>query len=125
MRLLKLPLFAELLKDGSVFVYVIPTRDLVAPENLEYPVPFEYGHNLPNPIPDLSWSERGIHATLSFGTMPFKTFVPWESVIGMKPQGQGVLISWSTDDHQANVDMTVHQTTPPPITPKPRLTIVK
>jgi hypothetical protein len=42
---------------------------------------FEYGLNLPVPIPDLEITDEGIRATLSFNRMPRRTFVPWEAVI--------------------------------------------
>lgn len=127
MKLLKLPLFADFLREGSVFVFVIPSPGLVVPKNLTFPVPLEYGHDMANPIPDLTWSERGIRATLSFGAIPFETFVPWESVIAMKPKGQKALVAWTslTVAYQPIVDATVLQETPPPIPQGPRLSIVK
>lgn len=42
---------------------------------------FEYGLNLPVPIPDLEITDKGIEATLSIGRKPCWTFVPWDAVI--------------------------------------------
>ena len=127
MKLLKLPLFAEFLQSGSVFVFVVPTPNLVLPPKLVYPIPLEYGYNMPNPIPDLSWSERGIRATLSFKTVSFETFVPWESVVAMRPSGQNAIVQWEwpSEEGQLSVDATISQPTPPPEVAKPRLSIVR
>ena len=132
MKLLKLPLFAEFLKEGSVFVFVLPAPELVLPPmpaNTEYPLPLEYGYNMANPIPDLTWSERGIHATLSFNATAHKTFVPWRAVVAMRPQGQNAIVQWSwsllPETAQLSVDATVSQPTPPPAASRPRLSIVR
>ena len=127
MKLLKLPLFADFLQEGSVFVYVVPSPGLMLPKGLAYPVPLEYGHDMPNPIPDLSWSERGIHATLSFGASPRETFVPWRSVVGMRPKGQDAIVQWAwpSEADQLSVDATISQPTPPPVAVKPKLSIVR
>lgn len=45
------------------------------------PVIFEYGLDLPVPIPDLKITEEGISATLSFSREPHPTFVPWDAVV--------------------------------------------
>jgi hypothetical protein len=129
MKLLKLPLFAELLKTGSVFVFVMPSPEIVLPKNLIYPLALEYGYNMPNPIPDLSWSERGIRATLSFNTVSHETFVPWESVVAMRPSGQDAIVQWAwtsrTGAAQLSVDATINHPTPPPVATQPKLSIVR
>lgn len=53
----------------------LPDRLLGSPN-----VRLDYGYGLVPPIPDLAVDEDGIHATLSFNRVPFKTFVPWEAV---------------------------------------------
>src|SRR5262245_52675485 len=40
----------------------------------------DYAYGFTPPIPDLELDDSGIHATLSFGGLPQKTFVPWEAV---------------------------------------------
>ena len=45
------------------------------------PVLFEYGLDLPIPIPDLKITDAGIEATLSFSREPHSTFVPWDAVV--------------------------------------------
>lgn len=49
------------------------------------PLVLEYGLDLPTPIPDIEASDDGISATLSFSRTPYKTFIPWDAVIGMAP----------------------------------------
>jgi stringent starvation protein B len=40
----------------------------------------DYGYRFTPPIPDLQLGDDGIRATLSFGRVPFPTFVPWSAV---------------------------------------------
>jgi hypothetical protein len=46
-----------------------------------------YGLDMPVPIPDLVVDDSGVSATLSFSRSPFKTFVPWEAVVGVWGHG--------------------------------------
>lgn len=58
---------------------------VVIPEHVRaYPQgQFDYGAELPIPIPDLVIDDSGISATLSFNRTPFKTFLPWGAVFLM------------------------------------------
>jgi hypothetical protein len=47
-----------------------------------------YGLDMPVPILDLVVDDSGISATLSFSHSPFKTFVPWEAVVGVWGHGE-------------------------------------
>jgi hypothetical protein len=49
---------------------------------------FSYGLDMPVPIPDLSFDDSGISATLSFSRVPHATFVPWEAVVGIRGFGE-------------------------------------
>jgi hypothetical protein len=46
-----------------------------------------YGLDMPVPVLDLEVTDAGISATLSFSRTPFKTFVPWEAVVGVWVRG--------------------------------------
>jgi hypothetical protein len=48
---------------------------------------FQYGLNLPKPIPDLTIGSTGILATLSFGGAPHLTFVPWDAIFAIFASG--------------------------------------
>lgn len=48
-------------------------------------VTLEYGENMAIPIPDLSVTDAGIAATLSFNRTPTPTFVPWSAVRSVRP----------------------------------------
>lgn len=68
------------------------------PEHLKKPsVLFEYGWNLPTPIPDLLPAEHGIFGTLSFSGSRFNTFVPWEAVFAIADKASGQGIVWQND----------------------------
>ena len=56
-------------------------------------VALQYGYNMPVPIRDLDISDQGISATLSFGTGPHWTFVPWDAVFAMS-DGEQALSIW-------------------------------
>jgi hypothetical protein len=47
-----------------------------------------YGLDMPVPIPDLTVTDAGISATLSFSRESHATFVPWESVVGILGFGE-------------------------------------
>lgn len=54
------------------------------------------GLDMPVPIPDLSITNTGIRATLSFNRQPYCVDVPWRAVFGMVSEGgQGLL--WTRD----------------------------
>jgi hypothetical protein len=119
MKFDKLTTFAAILEEGGVAkVFVVPSRSLRLPPDLLYPALLEYGLAMPNPIPDLRWTKEGIHATLSFGTIPHETFVPWDSVVGLGPRGGDFMITWMIPDETAR-----------PTTPKqaaaPKLSVVR
>jgi len=91
----KLPFFAKCLEDGgTVQIYVRSYPGLDVPADVTTPNMFEYGWSLPIKIPDLTWNEVGISATLSFCRTPYKTFVPWEAVVAMGPKGGGCVVAW-------------------------------
>lgn len=56
-------------------------------------VALQYGYSMPIPIRDLDISDRGISATLSFGTGPHWTFVPWDAVFAIS-DGEQALSIW-------------------------------
>jgi len=79
--------FLQFLKEGWVTVYLDPRRDGVrVPEDLKGQpcLALQYGYNMPVPIPDLTITDDGVWATLSFQQHPHDTFVPWEAVFSMR-----------------------------------------
>jgi hypothetical protein len=55
-----------------------------APAHLRGRVIFEYALDAPVVIPDLLANAAGIQATLSFGTVPHETFLPWAAVLAIR-----------------------------------------
>lgn len=73
-------------ESGRLEVFFNPRADgVIVPEHIKGHVQakFDYGTEMPIPIPDLSIDDTGISATLSFDRVPFKTFLPWAAVFLM------------------------------------------
>lgn len=91
----------------KVHLLISQHPDLVVPAHVQpsaqQPLHLEYGLNFPIPIPDIKADDSGVSATLSFDRSPYKTFVPWDAVVGM-------------------VYGTIHPSAPPK---RPKLSIVK
>jgi hypothetical protein len=89
----KKDVFAALLQEGWVHVYLDPRRPgVVVPRRFarQPQLLLAYGNNMPVPIPDLRFDDRGIRATLSFARRPHRTFVPWTAVYAItRPDGSG------------------------------------
>lgn len=126
MKLIKLPIFAACLSDGGVAqVHIQPHKQLVWPTEFTGFIMLEYGMNMPIPMPDLKWTEKGIHATLSVNQEPHLTFVPWEAVVAISPKGQGVIVTWEWCLPRSAQDIATHRPTRRNIQASPRLSIVK
>jgi len=72
-----------LLERAEARVHLDARRDGVQlPDRLrgDGHVRLDYGYGFQPPIPDLSIDDQGIHATLSFNRVPFRTFVPWTAI---------------------------------------------
>jgi Stringent starvation protein B len=82
-------LFEEAMKRGWVLIHLDARRP-----GVKLPASFlghsdfvlEYGHDMPRPIPDLSVTDEGIGATLSFDGQPHATHVPWTAVFSIGPR---------------------------------------
>lgn len=48
-------------------------------------IEFHLGYAMEVPIPDLSVTDQGISATLSFGRTPHTVQFPWNSIVAMHP----------------------------------------
>lgn len=119
MKIHKLPTFAACLEEGGVAcVFIVPSKTLKIAPGLLYPAMLEYGFSMPNPIPDLRWTEEGIYATLSFNVTPFETFVPWASVVGIGPKGGDFMVNWQGPKNESSLEE-------PPPAPKAKLRIVR
>jgi hypothetical protein len=89
----KADLFNQLLTQWpQVRVMVATDRPgVVLPKGLPGIVGLDYGLNMAVPIHDLEVNEEGVRATLSFGRLPFSTFVPWSAVFAfVDPDGNGI-----------------------------------
>lgn len=84
-------MFEDLLaKYALVRLAVVFHPDIIIPDHLRTPkwtvgveaIPLEYGLDMAKPIPDLTLTDKGIRATLSFSGAPYHTFVPWAAVAG-------------------------------------------
>lgn len=83
-------------ESGRLEVFFNPRAEgVVVPEHVRAFVQtkFDYGEELPIPIPDLVIDDAGISATLSFNREPFKTFLPWAAIF---------LMMAGTSDMQSN-----------------------
>jgi stringent starvation protein B len=77
----------------------------------------DYAYGFTPPIPDLALDDSGIHATLSFGGIPRKTFVPWEAVFLVADfDGRGAL--WHEDmPHEVMEKLQLRARTGPELVP--------
>jgi len=121
MNLTKEKVFGESLENGyKIQVHIKECAGLKIPPHVKCPNMLEYAFNMPNPIPDLQWNDKGIRATLSFGQQQFKTFVPWDSITAMRiiERGEQVIVIWPGETKNLSHDE-------PPKSPKPTLSIVR
>lgn len=86
MKLDKREVTQALLLKSSVFVHFNSTvTGVVVPPRLlgKDQVIFQFGLDMPVPIPDLRVTKRGVEGTLSFRGVPFFCQVPWEAVFAV------------------------------------------
>ena len=80
--------FRDLLSRGPTEVLLASTATgVVVPDSIRRAdkiTCLQYGNQLPLPVVDLNIDEMGIGATLSFGRVPSRTFVPWTAVFMIK-----------------------------------------
>jgi len=88
--------FELALRDFNVIhLGVINTPEVILPEYLmtepwiarETAIHLEYGLDMPVPIADLSITDKGIAATLSFNREPCYTFIPWDAIASFTCEG--------------------------------------
>lgn len=72
-------------QGGTLSVHFNPQLGANVPPQFrnERHVRFDYGYNMPHPIPDLELTKDGISATLLFAGRERETFVSWKSVLAM------------------------------------------
>src|SRR5262245_16882588 len=91
--------FEERLAGGSAFLHLDARRPGVRlPEAFsEDPhVVLQYGWALKIPIPDLTITDWGVRATLSFQRTPFATAVPWSAIFAVHGE-DGQFSVWQED----------------------------
>lgn len=114
-----------LLERAEARVHLDGRREgVILPDHLrgDGHVRLDYGYGFSPPIPDLVIDDQGIHATLSFRRVPFRTFVPWSSIYLIADfDGNGAV--WQEDLPKDLVDETETEGLPPrepePDAPRP------
>lgn len=86
----KYVILGKLLNENPIVTVLVDPKveGVVLPLNLmksDEPVAIQLGLNLANPIKDFFMGSDGITGTLSFSRVPFKVFLPWDSIVGMGP----------------------------------------
>lgn len=130
MTVRKLEVFIAVLATGkSVFVHFVPHPDDVLPTWLyeERAVCLQFGLNLATPIPDLSFDEEGVSATLSFQGKTSFCSVSWSRVFliadGNDDDARG---AFYPDVAPAELREAAKAREEPPTTPaRPALRLVK
>jgi hypothetical protein len=127
MMIEKKSFFERCLEDGGVaqvYVHRLPGLDL--PTNIKTPTMLEYGWSQPIKIPDLTWSDQGISATLSFDQTPYATFVPWSAVVAIAPKGQGLVVAWYYNvPGSVQDEVTLQPAVSTPAPKRPNLSVVR
>lgn len=96
----KRAIVTEFLRQGElVRVFVNPQlRGVRLPEHLyQQGAILQIGHNLPIPILDLSVTEDGFTATLSFNRKPYLCVIPWKAVFAVSCTGSERGVLWPQD----------------------------
>jgi hypothetical protein len=112
-----------LLERAEARVHLDARRDgVMLPDRLrgDGHVRLDYGYGFQPPIPDLVIDDDGIHATLSFNRVPFRTFVPWTAIYLIADfDGNGAV--WQEDIPADLLDVAEPPSGPPgePDPPKP------
>jgi stringent starvation protein B len=87
--------FLALLRAGWASLHLDARRSGVvvpAPFSSQVHLVLQYGRNMPIPITDLEVTDEGVSATLSFGRVPHRTYVPWNAVYAVScTNGCGVV----------------------------------
>jgi hypothetical protein len=72
-------------------------RNVCVPKHLQHDTQLVLllGYDMPIPIPDLTLSEQGIGATLSFNRAPFWCYLPWDAIFGARVRGDAERVVWA------------------------------
>ncbi len=94
----KLQVARALLQRGPIFVHVCPFHnsfDVQLPLRLKNKrhLVLQVGFDMPVPIPDLFFNDKGWGGTLSFDRVSFYCYIPWECVVALGDE-RGMGISW-------------------------------
>lgn len=83
---------------GNLYVVFNPRLGAMVPPQFrnERSITFEYGYNMPQPIPDLELRRDGIYATLAFGKRQLETFVSWQSIQALRNEDYSEGYVWGT-----------------------------
>lgn len=110
--------FAELIKQGDVFIALDPrVKGVVVPLHFKQggssELTLQFGFNMPKPIPDLEWDDDGVRATLSFSNSPFYCVIPWAAVYSIHNGRVGKTWNESVPpERRTRVEQTVRREPP-------------
>ena len=104
----KREVFELLLKDSEARVSLdARVAGVVVPERFKNlpNLGLDYSYNFQPPITDITLTDEGIAATLSFAGKGFLTFVPWAAIFAIADfKGRGMF--WAQDVPQEVIDKT-------------------
>lgn len=97
-RRTKRDFFSKALQGGIASVYLDPRLvDVKVPENFKGQDVLILNYSYRYHVADFDFDDEKIVASLSFNGVPRQTTVPWDAVIGIGNQSEGVFYSFVTD----------------------------
>lgn len=95
-RKVKRDFFARSLQSGVASVYLDPrVQGVKVPDAFRNQVPLVLNYSYRYHIADFEFHDDSIVASLSFGGVPYQCTVPWDAVMGIGNQGEGVFCSFT------------------------------
>lgn len=112
LKLSKKEVFDFLIELGDVFVHFNGTKTKWVPLHLQdrEHVVFQFGLDMPVPIPDITTTDKSLSGTLSFSGKPFLCEVPWDAIYAMTckdPDGNTIHDCVYYDEIPLNVRTTM------------------
>lgn len=113
--LTKQEFFSKALQSGIATICLDPRIvGVKVPDSCKGQVPLILNFSYRYHIADFDFDNEGVVASLSFNGSPFRCVIPWNAVIGVGNQSEGIFYSFTTEDIQTH-----------PITEKKTLSQVK
>lgn len=100
MRQTKKEFFSRALQGGIASLYLAPTtKGVVVPERFRGTSELVLNYSYRYHIADFNFDDERVVASLSFSGFPFQCVVPWDAVIGIGNQAEGVFCSFVQDSY--------------------------